>query len=181
MWHWMPCKPTWSHVVYWYAAPGTPGPAEIDKSALGPVDLGVRADMLDPQEGERLPFKTTGGTAAKERLANCSEAEHLVWREAKPGDTLTVTFTAPEAGLYSVELNLCQNVDYGRFKLAVNGTAVADPIECYSPKLFWLHPKLGVFPMKKGENVLTAESLAPHPAAKPGSLFGLDYVFLIKR
>ncbi len=181
MWHWMPCKPTWSHVVYWYAAPGTPGPAEIDKSALGPVDLGVRADMLDPQEGERLPFETTGGTAAKERLANCSEAEHLVWRGAKPGDKLTVTFMAPEEGPYSVELNLCQNVDYGRFKLAVNGTAVAEPVDCFSPKLFWLHPKLGVFPMKKGQNTLTVESLAPNPAAKPGSLFGLDYVFLIRQ
>jgi hypothetical protein len=32
MWHWMPCHPTWSHVVYWYAAPGTPGPAEIDRA-----------------------------------------------------------------------------------------------------------------------------------------------------
>ena len=26
MWHWMPCKPTWAHVIYWYAKPGTPGP-----------------------------------------------------------------------------------------------------------------------------------------------------------
>ncbi|MCX6561892.1 MAG: DUF2961 domain-containing protein, partial [Candidatus Aminicenantes bacterium] len=152
MWHWMPCRPTWSHVVYWYAAPGTPGPAEIDRASLGPVDLGIRADMLDPQEGERLPFETTGGTAAKERLANCSEAEHLVWRGAQPGDQLAVKFTA-----------------------------VAAIIDCYSDKLFWLHPKLGVFRLKKGENVLTIESLAPNPAAKPGSLFGLDYVFLIKQ
>jgi hypothetical protein len=181
MWHWMPCKPTWSHVVYWYATPGTPGPAEIDQASLGPVDLGVRADMLEPQEGERLPFEATGGTAAKERLANCSEAEHLVWRGAHPGDKLTVKFSVPEEGPYSVELNLCQNVEYGRFKLAVNGAPVPEAVDCYSSKLFWLHPKLGVFPMKKGENTLTVESLAPNPAAKPGSLFGLDYVFLVKQ
>ncbi|MDD8025405.1 MAG: DUF2961 domain-containing protein [Acidobacteriota bacterium] len=181
MWHWMPCRPTWSHVVYWYAAPGTPGPREIDRTSLGPIDLGVRADMLEPQEGERLPFEASGGTAAKERLANCSEAEHLVWRDAKPGDKLTVKFTAPEEGLYSVELNLGMNADYGRFKPAVNGSAAADAVDCYSAKLFWLHPKLGVFPMKKGENILTVEALAPNAEAKPGSLFGLDYVFLVRQ
>ena len=72
------------------------------------------------------------------------------------------------------------NTDYGRYKITVNGTAVAAIVDCYSDKLFWLHPKLGVFPLKKGENVLTIESLASNPAAQPGSLFGLDYVFLIR-
>jgi len=180
MWHWMPCRPTWSHVVYWYAPPGGAGPAAVDRASLGPVDLGVRADMLEPLEGEALPFEAVGGKAAKERLANCSGAEHLGWREAKPSDKLTVRFTAPEEGRYSVELNLCQNVDYGRFKLAVNGVAAAEPVDCWSDKLFWLHPQLGVFPIKKGENVLTVEALAPNAAARPGGLFGLDYIFLIK-
>ncbi len=181
MWHWMPCRPTWSHVVYWYAAPETPGPREIDRATLGPVDLGVRADMLDPQEGEKLPFETTGGSAAKERLANCSEAEHLVWRGAQPGDRMTVKFTAPEEARYSVELNLCMNPDYGRFKIFLNGAPVPEIIDCYSPRLFWLHPKLGVFSLKKGENVLTVEAESPHPAALLGSLFGLDYIFLVKQ
>lgn len=180
MWHWMPCRPTWSHVVYWYAAPEASGPDAIDHAALGPVDLGVRADMLEPQEGEALPFEAAGGKAAKERLANCSGAEHLVWREAKPGDRLTVRFAAPEEGPYAVELNLAQNAGYGRFKLAVNGVAAGE-VDCYSPELFWLHPKLGVFDLRKGENVLTVEALAAHPAASPDRLFGLDYVFLIRQ
>ena len=181
MWHWMPCRPTWSHVVYWYAAPGAAGPRDIDRSSLAPVDLGIRANMVDPQEGERLRHEATGGVAAPERLANCSEAEHLVWRNARPGDRMTIAFSAPEAGRYSVELNLAMAADYGRFRLFVNGQAVPEPIECYSPRLFWLHPRLGVFHLVKGENILTVESLAPNPAAKEGSLFGLDYVFLVKQ
>jgi beta-glucosidase-like glycosyl hydrolase len=180
MWHWMPARPTWSHVVYWYAAPGTPGPREFDRASLAPVDLGIRANMLDPQEGEALPHTTTGGTAAKERLANCSEAEHLVWRGAKPGDRLTVTFKAPKAGRYSIELNLAQSPDYGRYSFAVNGEAVPGIVDGYSAKLFWLHPKLGTFSLKKGDNVLTIESVEPNPRAMPGSLFGLDYVFLVR-
>jgi hypothetical protein len=181
MWHWMPARPTWSHVVYWYGEPGTPGPREIERSGLGPTDLGIRANMLDPQEGENLPHETTGGAAAKERLANCSEAEHLVWRGARPGDRMTVTFSAPEEGRYLIELNLAMSPDYGRYRFSVNGETVPGVIDGYSPTLFWLHPTLGVFRLKKGENALTIESIAASPAAQPGNLFGLDYVFLIKQ
>jgi alpha-glucosidase len=181
MWHWMPCRPTWSHVVYWYAAPGTPGPQEIDRAGLAPVDLGIRANMLDPQEAENLPHETTGGVAAKERLANCSEAEHLVWRGAEPGDRLTVRFSAPEEARYSIELNLAMSPDYGRYRFFVNGEAVPGVVDCYSPTLYWLHPTIGVFRLRRGENVLTVESLVPNPAARTGSVLGLDYIFLVKQ
>ncbi|MGE5361358.1 MAG: glycoside hydrolase family 172 protein [Bacteroidales bacterium] len=181
MWHWMPCRPTWSHVVYWYAAPETPGPREIDRAGLAPVDLGIRANMLDPQEAENLPHETTGGAAAKERLANCSEAEHLVWRGARPGDRMTVKFSAPEEARYSIELNLAMSPDYGRYRFSVNGEPVPEIVDCYSPRLFWLHPRLGVFRLKKGENALTVESLTSNAAAKAGSVFGLDYIFLTKQ
>jgi hypothetical protein len=181
LWHWMPCRPTWSHVIYWYAKPGTPGPAPIDPSTLAPVDLGIRENMLEPQEGEALRFEASGGAAEKQRLANCSGAEHLVWHDAKPGDKLTVRFVAPAPGRYSIELNLCQSPDYGRQKISVNGQAVEGTIDGYSSKLYWLHPKLGVFDLKEGHNTLVVEALEPNPAAQPGNKFGLDYIFLIKQ
>jgi hypothetical protein len=180
MWHWMPCRPTWNHVIYWYARPGTPGPRAIDRSALAPRDLGVREDMLEPLEGEALSHQETGGTVKTERLANCSGAEHLVWRGARPRDKLTVPFTAPAAGRCSIELNLCQSPECGRQRLYVNGRAVAQAVDCWSPELFWLHAKLGVFNLKEGDNTLTVEALEPNPKAKPGNLFGLDYIFLVK-
>jgi hypothetical protein len=71
--------------------------------------------------------------------------------------------------------------DYGRHNLSVNGTPAGKAIDGYSPRLFWLHPKLGVFALKKGENILAVEALEPNPSAKPGNLFGLDYIFLIKQ
>jgi hypothetical protein len=181
MWHWMPCRPTWSHVVYWYAAPGTPGPAEIDRAGLGPVDLGIRANMVDPQEGERLLHHETGGKASRERLANCSEAEHLVWQGGKPGDRMTVAFAAPEDGRYTIELNLAMSPDYGRYRFLVNGEAVSAPIDAYSPALYWLHPVLGTFSLRKGDNLLVAELLEPNPSAAPGNRLGLDYVFLTRQ
>ncbi len=140
MWHWMPTRPTWTHVIYWYAKPGSPGPAAIDRQALAPVDLGIRANMLEPLEGELLKFEATGGSAEKQRLANCSRAEHLVWHDAKPGDRLSVHFTVPQEGRYSVELNLAQSRNYGRQRLSINGAPVDQVIDGYSPKLYWLHP-----------------------------------------
>jgi hypothetical protein len=181
IWHWMPCKPTWAHVIYWYAKPGSPGPQEIDGKGLAPPDLGIRANMLDPIEGEDLKHEETGGKAERQRLANCSRAEHLVWHDAKPGDRLTLHFAVPKAGRYSVELNLCMAPDYGRQKLSINGSAASQPIDEYSPKLYWRHPKLGVFDLNEGDNTLAVEALKPNPQAKPGALFGLDYIFLIRQ
>jgi hypothetical protein len=181
MWHWMPCRPTWTYVVYWYARPGTPGPQAIDRGALAAVDLGIRENKLDPLEGELLDFKISAGSAGKERLANCSRAEHLVWRDSKPGDRLEVHFPVPDAGQYSVELNLCQSPHYGRYRLYVNGVPVGQEIDGYSEKLFWIHPKLGVFDLKEGDNILEVRTLEPNPAAETGNLFGLDYIFLIRK
>jgi hypothetical protein len=180
IWHWMPCKPTWAFVIYWYAKPGTPGPVAIDPGSLPPPDLGVRENMPDPFEGESLAFETTGGAAEKQRLANCSGAEHLVWHDARPGDRLKVHFTIQKSGRYSVELNLCMSPDYGRQKLYINGAAVDQVVDCYSSKLYWLHPKLGVFDLKEGENTLEVENLEPNKSALPGNKFGLDYIFLVR-
>jgi hypothetical protein len=181
IWHWMPCRPTWSYVVYWYAKPGTPGPRPINVEVLRPVDLGIRENMLEPYEGELLRFRTTGGIVEKQRLANCSRAEHLVWQNAKPGDRLKIHFTVPETGTYSIELNLCMSPDYGRHQISVNGVLVDHIIDQYSPVLFWLHPKLGLFHLKKGDNNLEVETLEANPNGTMKNLFGLDYIFLVRQ
>ncbi len=180
IWHWMPCTPTWTHVVYWYAAPGATGPKAIDRSALAPRNLGIRERMLEPLDGEALPFATTGGAAEKQRLANCLGAEHLLWHDAAPGDRLKLRFPVPKAGRYRVELNLCMAPDYGRQKLSLNGKAADQTLDCYSPTLTWLHAALGTFDLVQGDNTLEVEALAPNPKATGKNLFGLDYVFLVR-
>ena len=105
---------------------------------------------------------------------------HLVWHDAKPGDRMTVHFAAPKAGRYSVELNLCMAPDYGRQKLSINGKAASQVIDGYSPKLYWQQAKLGLFDLKEGDNTLVVEALEPNSKAKPGNLFGLDYIFLVR-
>lgn len=181
VWHWMPCTPRWSHVIYWYAQSGDPGPEVIDQKTLAPMDLGIRENMLDPIEGDKLTHEATGGVAEVQVLANCLGARHLFWHDGTPGDRLTVRFNVPQAGRYSVILNLCMAPDYGRYKLFINGTAVEKIIDVYAPKLFWQQPMIGIFDLNDGENVLTVEILEPNPQAKPKNMFGLDYIFLIRQ
>jgi hypothetical protein len=67
--------------------------------------------------------------------------------------------------------------NYGRYKLSINDVAVDLPIDCFCPKLYWLHPKLGVFDLKKGDNTLNVVALKPNPDATSPNRFGLDYIF----
>ena len=71
--------------------------------------------------------------------------------------------------------------DYGRYKISVNNVGVDQVIDCYSEKLYWLHPKLGIFELKEGDNTLEVETLESNPKASSKSLFGLDYIFLIRQ
>ncbi len=181
IWAWMPSHPTWEQVAYWYARPDTPGPRDVEYATLAPRDLGIRENMVDPFEGESLRFTARGGTAGTERLANCAGAHHLVWRDATPGDRLVVRFEIPEAGRYSVELNLAQMPEYGRHRITVNGETASEEIDSYSAELYWQQAMLGVFDLVEGVNTLEVETLEPNPAASAGNLFGLDYIFLIKQ
>lgn len=181
IWHWMPCTCAWNNVIYWYAPPGAPGPRPANRAALAPVDLGIRSRQLDPIEGEALAHEETSGTAGKERLANCSGAEHLVWRGARKGGRMKVRFEVPEDGRYAIELNLCMSPDYGRHKLSIDGRTAAGDVDGYSPRLYWQRPKLGVFDLKRGAHVLTVEALDPNPAARPGNVFGLDFIFIVRQ
>jgi hypothetical protein len=179
MWHWMPCRPAWSHVVYWYAQPGSTGPRPVDRALLAPVDLGIPGRM-QAIEGEVLSHEQTGGLAQVERLANCSGAEHLVWDGARPGDRLTVHFRVPSSGRYAVSLNLCQSPNYGRHRLLVNG-APAGEFDGYSPRLYWRQAALGTLVLKAGDNTLTAVALTPNAIATPGNRLGLDYLLLVRQ
>ncbi len=181
IWHWMPCNCTWSHVIYWYAKPGSPGPAKVDRKSLMPQNMGIRENMLELIEEEDLVFKATAGTAAVQRLANCSGARHLVWKEARVGDNIRIHFEVPVAGNYQVMLNLCMAPDYGKYRFRVNEQESEQVVDAWSEKLFWVRPVLGDFQLVKGDNVLEVSLLEPNAMAGRGNLFGLDYIFLVRK
>lgn len=180
IWHWMPCNAVWSHVIYWYAKPGTAGPRPVDRKSLMPLDLGIRENMLELIEGERLAFEVTSGVAKTERLANCSEARHLVWRNGNPGDRIRIHFDVPASGSYQMMVNLCMSPDYGKYRIRVNEQESDHLIDAWSYELYWIRPVIGRFRLNQGDNVLEVSLLEPNALAKPGNLLGLDYIFLIR-
>jgi len=180
IWHWMPCTPVWSHVIYWYAKPGTPGPQPVDVTALMPMDLGIRANISELIEGENQIFEASSGHAGTEILANCSGARHLVWRNGHPGDGIKIHFNAPTTGQYQIMLNLCMSPNYGKYQFKINGELAAATFDAWSSKLFWRQVTIGQFALKEGDNTLEANLLEPNMEAVAGNLFGLDYIFLMR-
>jgi hypothetical protein len=178
-WHLTSCRPTWSHVVYWYAKPGAQGPVGIDRALLAPVNLGRPEDLIF-FEGEKLDHEVTGGDVGVERTVHCSGGEHLVWRGARPGDKLTLHFAVPTAGRYRVEVSLSQSPSHGRQKLSVDGQPADGEIDGYATELRGHLPSLGAFDLHEGDNTIEAEALDPNPSAEPGNEMGLDYIVLTK-
>ena len=77
-------------------------------------------------------------------------------------------------------VNLCQSHDYGKYRFTVNGQESREVVDAWSAQLFWVRPVLGRFQLKQRDNILEVNLLDPNPQAKPGNLFGLDYIFLIR-
>jgi hypothetical protein len=144
------------------------------------MDLGIRENMLELIETENLTFEASAGTAGSQRLANCSEARHLVWRNANPGDSIRIHFGVPSAGTYRIMVNLCMSPDYGKYRFKVNEQESGLVVDAWSAKLFWIRPILGNFHLNRGDNILNVSLLEPNSEARPGNLLGLDYLFLIR-
>ena len=167
-------------MIYWYAKPGTPGPQPVDRQSLMPMDLGIRENISELIEGETLTFETTAGTAASQRLANCSGARHLVWKNASPGDKIRIHFDAPASGRYQIMVNLCMSPDYGKYRFLVNDQESGQVVDAWSVRLFWVQQVLGSFHLKQGDNILEVRLLEPNSQAKTGNLLGLDYILLTR-
>ena len=145
-----------------------------------PMDLGIRENISELIEGETLTFETTAGTAASQRLANCSGARHLVWKNASPGDKIRIHFDAPASGRYQIMVNLCMSPDYGKYRFLVNDQESGQVVDAWSARLFWVQQVLGRFQLKQGDNILEISLLEPNPLAKTGNLLGLDYILLTR-
>ncbi len=146
----------------------------------GPTPGSAREGII---EGESLKATTTGGSAKTQNMSgfrdgNWSGDAHLWWTGGKPGDKLTVTFDAPQAGPRRVFAALTKAKDYGIVSVRVNGeeTALLD-YDLYDPKVINTGEELlGEFDLKAGANTLEIEITGINPAAKPSYMAAVDYL-----
>jgi len=185
MWHWADVKVAQSVCTYWYAD----GAAKDNFPAIDPALLSVPAvpeikGVEGAIEGEKMQVLSKDGGAAdmQSGAAKWSRMQQLWWRHGKVGDKLVLAFPVPEAGRYEVLASFTKAPDYGIHKLAVNGQPVKDPVDLFNKKVIAEDEQsLGVFDLTQGDNKLEVQVVGANEKAKPGNMFGLDYLRLVKK
>jgi hypothetical protein len=188
-WHSADCAVTQAATVFWYGAAET---NDVRKK-LGFDDLELPTlpslaikRVQGALEGEALKVLSKTGETSTQDLATFKENAwsgdaHLWWRGAKPADVLSIAIEAPKAAKFRVFVACTKGPDYGVHAFAVGGAAAGGPRDFYSATV---EPSgeldLGVFELKLGENPLDVRCLSKSDAAKPGFMFGLDYVRLVE-
>ncbi|MBV9868786.1 MAG: DUF2961 domain-containing protein [Abitibacteriaceae bacterium] len=180
-------RPTlYAATTYWYLAPGGRDP-------YGPVPLEQRVGYYKPltplhlpgvTEGEALRIASkTGGNTSEQDMSGFngqwSGFSQLWWREAKPGDKLTLIVPVANAGKYQLKTQLTKARDYGIVQLYLDDQKLGAPIDCYNPTVVPTGElPLGTVDLTAGEHKLTAEIVGANEKADKAYLFGLDYIKL---
>lgn len=185
VWHWEACKVGQSMTVCWYGAPEARAP----RKKLGKDDLGLPTlpelkikRVPGALEAEKFRVLAATGTASTQDMAEWkaetwSGDGQLWWRDAKPKDVLALGFDVPAAGKYRVFFAGTRAPDYGMHLLLINGAPTGGQRDFYFAQVAPTGEiDLGVFDLKAGENRFEARCAGRNGAAKPGFMFGIDYL-----
>ncbi|MBX7135575.1 MAG: DUF2961 domain-containing protein [Fimbriimonadaceae bacterium] len=182
MWHWIDTEAVFLHTAYWYARPGGPAPKPIPYDILLPRPITGPEPIKGAIEGEKLVIASkTGGTTEIQDFGGLSSGQQLWWRDANPGEKLSLKVRVPKAGKFAVSGNFCHARDYGIHKLTLNGQTLGDAIDFYVTGLEWKKRELGVVDLPAGEATLEVEVVGANSAAEKRHMFGLDYLLLEPR
>ncbi len=133
-------------------------------------------------EGESM-LPASSSTAPVDRQGNCCGASWSggaqLWLEGGgAGDTATLPFAVPESGTYDLSAVFTRGPDYGIAELAVDGTAVGEPVDGYADNVRVGDPaSLGQVELEEGEHELTLTVTGRNDSGN-GFLLGLDRVLL---
>ncbi len=182
VWHWADTKITQAIMAYWYGAPGaTDNFAPIDPNLLVVPDIPEPPGVEGALEGEKMRVVSVSNGTAEVQGGPWpwSRAFHLWWKHAGTGDKLALAFSVEEPGEYEVRAAFTMAPDYGIHQLYINGEKAGVPIDFYHEKVIVAKERsLGRFHLKQGENLLQVESAGCRAEARPGNMFGLDYLLL---
>ena len=113
-----------------------------------------------------------------QKVQSTSGGGHLWWREGqKPGDTLTLGFTVPQAAKQRVFGRFLKGTEFCIAQLAINDEKAVEPLDFYNDGVV-LTPEieLGTFDLTAGENRLTITITGANEKAVKSHMVGLDYV-----
>lgn len=185
LWHWQEARMNYAPATMWYMRPG--GVCKIAPDTAGvrrPVVL-RRSQLVPPVltagiEGEDLEIRgCTGGKAYGQYRTNglWSQNTQLFWHNAPVGSMLTLGFESAVETAARFEGICSLAKDYGTFRICLNGEELTPAIALYAPELITREVPLGSGHIRKGENTLTIEAIAPATGFTE-CFFGLDRLVL---
>ena len=135
-------------------------------------------------EGESLKILSEGFRAGVQKMGNFhdgiwSREEHLWWRQGKEGDVLELSLPVPKAGKFKLKAVLTRAPDYAVVRFLMDRKPFGSSIDLFGSKVTNTQELvLGELDLNQGDHVLGVEILGANPDAKPGRMFGLDYLQL---
>ncbi|MEL6110556.1 MAG: glycoside hydrolase family 172 protein, partial [Planctomycetota bacterium] len=127
LWHWSKTRVNYARTVFWYGIPGARSTGSTPELAaktvaLKDTDLTPAKKIPGAIEGESARvIEVTGGSVETDRytLFDWSSGAQLLWKDAKPGDRLTLEFESLPSGEHDVIYTI--GPDYGRVELDHDG------------------------------------------------------------
>lgn len=178
-WHWQDCICDFALTSFWYGN-GTQPPRRVSQKDLLPIETAPPAPVKGALEGETLEIvnKNGGVTEKQGGFGEMSGDAQLWWRDAKPGNSLTLKFPVNKTGNYEISGKFCMASDYGNHRISINGKDLGI-FKFWSKDLKWQIVKLGKVELTKGFTTIVVSVDSTNETIKPNRyMFGLDYLML---
>lgn len=183
IWHWVETAMSYATVAYWYGPPGM----DHDHLLASPAERRVIPVPEIPEvegalEGEAFVVESaTGGQAHPQDLSftqGFSRENHMWWRDAKPGDVLTLRFLSTVEGRRPLITALTRAPDYGIVKIEVNGQLLVEALDLYDTGVVPDGERtFDNVPLRKGDNEMVVTIVGTNEKAHPKNfMFGIDYL-----
>ncbi|GAA1994223.1 DUF2961 domain-containing protein [Amycolatopsis minnesotensis] len=143
-------------------------------SAPSPTATGVSGTRLVVEGASLVPPRETSSSVLAANHPIMSDTTYAVLGPTKPGDHFTSTFTVPRAGSYDLTAYWATGEDFAPVRLAVDGTAVGEPYDCYQDDVMKVaEVKPGKVKLSAGTHRLTVTATGGNPK-NPSPVVGLD-------
>jgi len=194
LWHWAPTVMNYAVVSYCYMKPGGQNLTRFTPEA---VKEKVRFTLLDgvkpvPDEhgileGEHLRIVSASKGSWQVQTStswNWSKDRQLWWMDGGEGGKLIAEFDMPEEGKYQIEGVFTKAIDYGDFRLSINGNKASGKFSGYHDQtggdVITQKVRLGKHQLNKGVNTIEIEITGKHRKAVDRWMVGIDCFKLTK-
>ena len=189
VWHWADCKAAYAVATYWYGRPGAksnrgaePDEAAREIPAPAPKPKPVKIPGAVELEGLKPSAKADGVVVQRQAYAKYAWSGGAQWliRAKKVGDFVEFAVPCKKAGRRKIVFHGTKAVDYGQFRISINGKAIDRKFDFYNEQVVKTGPiELGVFEPKEGKFILRFEVIGSNARATGAKTYaGLDCVVL---